>query len=449
MNAPCGTEAATELGSSRHLWVDAALVDALSPELRFRLHAPRVDGPESTQPSGHYMTILKEAWGYRAYCRRHLDSRPDALKEMDGNAGEYTACAESVDGLRWTEPDLDIVKFPKDPHIRNAVLYETGLSHNFCPFKDTRPDCPPEERYKALGGLYDATDGLFALTSPDGLRWRRKPGPPIFPKPERFAFDSQNVALYDPREGKYALYFRLWEAKNGEHVRSVARIRSSDFERWSEMELIGPNLPGEHLYAVAPTPYFRAPEYLFTLPTRFFPERGDSTDILFMSSRAGQPFERLFTEAIIRPGPRPEAWGNRANYMALGLFPAGNGQMRMYHSLNKMRYTWRVDGFTSLCAGASQGEFTTRPFKFTGNSLLLNAETSGAGILLAELLRADGASIPGFGMEECRGFYGDRVDFAMEWNGGRDLGELAGRPVRLRVRLREADFYSFQFVTLE
>ena len=37
------------------------------------------------------------------------------------------------------------------------------------------------------------------------------------------------------------------------------------------------------------------------------------------------------------------------------------------------------------------------------------------------------------------------VDQAVWWKQGPDVGRLAGRPVRLRVRLRAAKLYAFRF----
>ena len=44
--------------------------------------------------------------------------------------------------------------------------------------------------------------------------------------------------------------------------------------------LLKANFPGEHLYTTQTHPYFRAPHLYIALPTRFHPERGESTDIL-------------------------------------------------------------------------------------------------------------------------------------------------------------------------
>jgi len=42
--------------------------------------------------------------------------------------------------------------------------------------------------------------------------------------------------------------------------------------------------------------------------------------------------------------------------------------------------------------------------------------------------------------------YGDSLDAAVSWSGGSDLSPLVGRPVRLRVSLKDADLFSFRFL---
>ena len=77
-------------------------------------------------------------------------------------------------------------------------------------------------------------------------------------------------------------------------LRTISRTTSADYIHWSTPTPMNPNLADEHLYVSGTHPYFRAPHIYIALPTRFVPERGNSTDILFMNSRADQN----------RPGPR-------------------------------------------------------------------------------------------------------------------------------------------------
>ena len=87
----------------------------------------------------------------------------------------------------------------------------------------------------------------------------------------------------------------------------------------------------DQLYRGAPlhepdASYFRAPHIYIALPTGFMPDRGNSTDILFMSAPGAGRFTRLFTEAFIRPGVAPANWGNRSNDAALKATSSEDGR---------------------------------------------------------------------------------------------------------------------------
>ena len=92
------------------------------------------------------------------------------------------------------------------------------------------------------------------------------------------------------------------------------------------------------------------------------------------------------------------------------------------------------------------GELRTRPFKFTCQKLSLNFATSAAGSLQVELSDAEGQPLPGFSLSDSDEHFGDSLDRTVTWQGNTDVLSLAGNPVRLRFRLRDAEIYSFQFV---
>ena len=48
-------------------------------------------------------------------------------------------------------------------------------------------------------------------------------------------------------------------------------------------------------------------------------------------------------------------------------------------------------------------------------------------------------------MDDCDLQYGDELDRTITWKGNRDVGKLAGRPIRLRFEIKDADLYSFRF----
>lgn len=91
------------------------------------------------------------------------------------------------------------------------------------------------------------------------------------------------------------------------------------------------------------------------------------------------------------------------------------------------------------------GHLLTKPFTFSGARLRLNCATSAAGTVRVEVQGADGRAVDGFGLAACDGIFGDDVARAVTWGGRAELAALAGRTVRLRVFLADADLYAFQF----
>jgi hypothetical protein len=157
-------------------------------------------------------------------------------------------------------------------------------------------------------------------------------------------------------------------------------------------------------------------------------------------------------EAFLRPGPTAEDWVARDNTPALGVVPANDREMFLYRvshyaqpSSYMARYVLRVDGFVSVNAPFRGGELVTRPFVFSGSKLQLNFETSAAGGVQVELQDEAGQPIPGYALTDCPEMIGDDIDRVVTWKGGADVGKLAGKVVRLRFALRDADLYSLRF----
>jgi hypothetical protein len=173
-----------------------------------------------------------------------------------------------------------------------------------------------------------------------------------------------------------------------------------------------------------------------------------------MTSRDGRVFRR-WTEALIPLDAPQDRDGNRSNYMAWGLvqLPGNDRQYSMYASEayytgpagRLRRFTYRVDGFVSLRGSARGGALVTRPLVFQGAKLVVNSVTSGRGSVSVEIQDAKGKPIDGFSLAECKQFRGDSIEQVVTWKTGADLAAIAGKPVRLRFQLKEADLFSFRF----
>ena len=116
-----------------------------------------------------------------------------------------------------------------------------------------------------------------------------------------------------------------------------------------------------------------------------------------------------------------------------------------YPSNHVRRYVIRADGFASVQAPYAGGEFITKPFIFSGEKLSLNFATSAVGGLFVEIQTADEKPIEGFSHQDCRELIGDRIDQTVTWKHGTDVSRLAGKPIRLRIVMKDADLYSLQF----
>lgn len=88
---------------------------------------------------------------------------------------------------------------------------------------------------------------------------------------------------------------------------------------------------------------------------------------------------------------------------------------------------------------------TTRPLIFEGTRLELNIATSASGIAIVELLDSEGNVLPGFSRAEADPIIGNAIQHTVTWQSSSDVSALAGKPIRIRFLLEDADLYSLTF----
>src|SRR5262249_51241077 len=140
--------------------------------------------------------VLTDGGRYRLWYRANFTAPPFS-----------TAYAESPDGIRWTKPDLGLVAVNGSPaHNALWAAKDPASPHVWSVFRDPNPGVPADERYKAMGRVViGGREGLAALASPDGLRWRLlDPARPM--ALTGGAFDTHSVCLWDGARGQYAVY---------------------------------------------------------------------------------------------------------------------------------------------------------------------------------------------------------------------------------------------------
>jgi hypothetical protein len=183
------------------------------------------------------------------------------------------------------------------------------------------------------------------------------------------------------------------------------------------------------------------------------------TESLLMVSRDGVNFKR-WKEAFLRPGiERKGTWNYGQQYMGWSVVETKSvledapNELSFYAvenywtgtSCDLRRYTLRIDGFVSVSAPMDGGELVTKPVIFKGKNLILNFSSSAAGDIRVELQDEAGNPLPGFSLEDCPPVFGDSLEKMVIWNNDPDLSSLAGKPVRIRFVLKDADLFSFRY----
>ncbi len=125
-------------------------------------------------------------------------------------------------------------------------------------------------------------------------------------------------------------------------------------------------------------------------------------------------------------------------------------QVRMYYSNTSGHEpfvgvgvaTWRRDGFVSLHAGSQGGELLTRAFTPTSPELHLNIDAS-EGEATVQACDYQGRPLKGWKIgQPSEVIRGDQLDTVVRWAES-DFDQIVGRVTALRIKMRNADLYSF------
>lgn len=453
-------KAVAQIGSRVEMFIDNWLIDE-KQGIELRMTPPerrevvlKFDKPWEGK-AACYFTVIQDEGKIRLYYRGNAPAD-------DHDDQQATCYAESEDGIHFERPNLGLYEY--EGSSSNNIVWRGLESHNFAPMKDTSPSPAKESLFKALGGV--APRGtpwekgmLHALHSPDGIRWSRMNAEPVITDQP---FDSHNVVLWDPNLSAYRCYARYWADRK---VRAVHSSTSPDFREWQPFtpNTYDADVPLEQFYTNATVVCPGAEHMYMSFPKRFIESRkkvpehpfSGLSDTMFMSSRDGIHWDRPFLDAWLRPGQDRKNWTERSNMIAHGIVQIEPELFSLYvtehyrwEEIQLRRLTVRKHGFASIHGGYQGGEIKTCPVIFSGNRLLLNYATSAAGSIQVELLDESGQPLEGYEAADMEPLYGDELEGVVRWRNGEDVSALAGKPVRVRFLLQDADIYSMQFKTL-
>ncbi len=451
-------------------------------------------------PSFFYDADIKK---YRMYYCASMRKNLNSIDAHEMDVPDMRFCyAESEDGIHWVKPNLGI--YPVNGDYNNNVIIDHDAGNtfdNFFVYKDENPNCPPEERYKGIAydtrgpetkrrsGM-DSNRVLLYFKSADGIHF--DPEAEVLELEGRF--DTHNVVYWSPEDEMYHVYFRdlhvgycAPEIETKVWVRDVCHSVSKDFRHWSYPEDLRyqEGVPELQMYTNCVIPYYRGDGMWIGFPSRYFEysawtpnhdhlpafkERKDLfgvmsrcatavTDCGFMYSENKSDWYR-FDEAYFTPGPEnADNWFYGCCYPAVGMMENvndfGERELAIIVPITKWnrkdegfllkyvelyRYTMRIDGFACVHANGKGATYVTKPFTFEGGKLEMNFRTSAGGYIEVTLTDEDGNALEGF--TDTR-IFGDAIERPVDFAG--DLTTLNGKAVCLKLKMCDADAFSFKF----
>jgi len=375
--------------------------------------------------------------------------------------------AISADGIHWEKPILGQVDFEGSKENNLIELGRTNCE-GIAVLYDAR-DPNPNRRYKGFywehGGenvfvRHDdgrllwgqgEGDGMWMSFSPDGVHWTNAPENPVIP----LNSDTTQSLVWDPKIEKYVVFGRF-----GAGGRKMARAESDDALHFIEPELVIECDEGDEemtqLYGCPIDLY----EGLYVGMAWIYREDVDGTiDTSLATSRDGIHWQRTLDRQTFLPlGPKG-SWEDGMVRITQRFIVVGE-EIRLYyggvtgpHGGKKFKQverrtpsmiglcTLRRDGFVSLDAGREEGYVLSKLIELPEGALWINADAF-RGQVIAAICDDRGRPLEGFGASAP--ITGDHTATKIHFT-GMSVQSLAGRPLRVLLRARDASIFSYWF----
>ncbi len=496
--------AATEpldIGGARQVFIDRRFI-ADAKNVSLEVHAPRKTGEWTLKPEnpwerggiGPYSNVLFDGQIYHMWYHVMDDFQWD-----QGHTNGAICYARSSDGIHWEKPALGLIAYGGS--WSNNIVVGHGAAGLMVDqdggmvFID--PNATHDEQFRLVCRFGSLGRGLHILSSPDGIHWHVTHTNIVSYQvvDNRHHLDSQNIMFWDDRISKYVVYGRRNMFEAGVQGRAVARAESDKLGEFSGVQempvMIGPERGDRWVdyYSSSALKYPWAQDAYYMFPQAYFhylggeipefpkqtPANAGPLHTQFAASRDGIHWQRYDRRPFVPLGMRGEFdWASAR--MIHGLVPDTTGrEMYMYYRAGDWLHGWdrnennkrlltkaglgadrniavisrlvlRRDGFISVYAPWTGGEFVTEPLRFTGRKLVLNLDTSAEGTARLAVLDRAGNAIPGFGLKDCDFIHtANEVNRVVKWRGNSDLSSLAGKPIRLRFAIKNTHLSAFQF----
>lgn len=378
---------------------------------------------------------------------------------MGGYTGQ-TCYATSNNGLDWTRPVLDVrpgtnIVSEISPRDSNTVWLDL--------------DTPDRAKRYKMATFREHT--LQVLSSPDGIHWRREAETPqtgdrstIFYNPFRKKW------VYSLREEQFGGAGRCRRYREHDDLFQGATWREDETALWVRADSADPPRADygtrPQLYNLDAVAYESVMLGLFSIWRGESNEREKPNDLCVGFSRDGFHWDRQERRPFVPVSEHVGDW-NWANIQSAGGCCLVVGDELHFYVSGRSGVpgtsvagtcatglaTLRRDGFASMdvpgassaprliTSGLGAGALLTRPVRFSGEHLHVNADL-GDGELRVAVEDIAGHTIPGFEFDACMPVRGNGTKLAVRWKAG-TLARVAGQAVRFRFKLTAGRLFAF------
>jgi hypothetical protein len=330
---------------------------------------------------------------------------------------------------------------------------------------------PDRSRRYKMSRWYDHY--LELLASADGIHWRDMGRTGVTGDRTTFFYNPfRGVWVYSLRgataAGGVTRHRRYWETPD---LFANVSWRGDEPVWWAGADSADPARPGykvpSELYNLDCVAYESLVLGLFTIFRGERPDREKPNDVCVGFSRDGFHWDRANRQPFLEVSDRVGSW-NWANVQSAGGCCVIVGDKLHFYVSGRRGVpgtsapgtcstglaTLRRDGFASMDDIAAEarvrrvapapapGTLTTRPVRFSGQHLFVNADTT-AGELRVEVLDRSGRTIAPFSAGGCVPLRADTTRGRIWWQGVADLSQFAGEAVRFRFHLTRGRLYAF------
>ncbi len=361
-----------------------------------------------------------------------------------------TCYATSKDGIHWEKPVLDVVPETNIVHTGHRDSGMVWLDH---------AETDPARRFKM--SLREGGGVLALYFSGDGVHWGEAVGHtgPLNDRSTFFWNPFRQVWVFSAKSYERDGIGRYRRYHEGSTFLDAAKWEDDEAVFWVGADRLDPpredlKTPCE-LYNLDAVAYESLIIGLFTIWRGQPEDRAKPNELCIAYTRDGFHWHRPSYAPFIPVSENHGDW-NWGNVQSAGgcclvvgdklyFYVSGRRGVQGSPSSGECATglaTLRRDGFVSMDAGDAEGVLLTRPVRFSGKRLFVNADVDG-GELRAEVCDETGAPQPGYTKDDCAPMTADSTCAAIAWKSGNDLSAFAGKPVRFRFYLKKGSLYSF------